>query len=87
MLEYTSLAHYAGGGFCDREDPSRQRGLGNAIPGLHSSWVGADRAVLAMARPWQAHIHQHNLIDAFVQNKIGMILNLQEASSQSAPGA
>jgi hypothetical protein len=43
-----------GGRACTREDPARQQG-GNAVPGLHSSWVG--EKVLAMARPWQARTY------------------------------
>ena len=31
-----------------------------------------------MARPWQEYVHKFSLVDAFVKNNIGMILNLQE---------
>jgi hypothetical protein len=69
---------HTGGRNCSKENPAKQKGR-NAIPGLHSSWVG-DK-VLAMARPWQQHVVHHNLPAAFAQHNIGMILNLQEVSS------
>ncbi len=33
---------------------------------------------LPHASPSQEHVHKYNLVDAFVKNNIGMILNLQE---------
>jgi protein tyrosine phosphatase domain-containing protein 1 len=66
-----------GGRSCTREHPGRQRGP-NAVPGLHSNWVGG--SVLAMARPWQEHVVKHDLPARFAELNIGMILNLQEAS-------
>ena len=67
--------HHAGARFCTRENPAKQRG-GNAVPGLHSSWVGD--WVLACARPWQEYVVKYSLVDAFLNANIGMILNLQE---------
>jgi protein tyrosine phosphatase domain-containing protein 1 len=66
-----------GGRACSREDPARQ-GQPNAVPGLHSSWVG-DGSVLAMARPWQQHVLKHDLPRRFRELGIGLIINLQEA--------
>lgn len=68
---------------CWREDPAKQKG-GNALLGLHSNWVGDH--VLAMARPWQDSVLQHNLVDVFVRNNIGMILNLQEVGEHGTCG-
>lgn len=40
-----------------------------------------------MARPWQEHVVKYDLVGRFVQENIGMILNLQEVSqSQLSPG-
>ncbi len=72
-----------GARFCTRENPAKQRG-GNAIPGLHSSWVGD--SVLAIARPWQEYIHKYSLVDAFLRANIGMILNLQEVGEHDSCG-
>eukprot|EP00195_Chlamydomonas_chlamydogama_P007117 CAMPEP_0202895358 /NCGR_PEP_ID=MMETSP1392-20130828/4583_1 /ASSEMBLY_ACC=CAM_ASM_000868 /TAXON_ID=225041 /ORGANISM="Chlamydomonas chlamydogama, Strain SAG 11-48b" /LENGTH=882 /DNA_ID=CAMNT_0049580345 /DNA_START=176 /DNA_END=2821 /DNA_ORIENTATION=- len=72
-----------GGGYCWRENPAKQKEP-NAIPGLHSSWVG-DK-VLAMARPWQDYVVKFNLVDAFVHHNIGMILNLQEVGEHDSCG-
>ena len=43
----------------------------------HPTLQVGDR-ILAMARPWQEYVHKFSLVDAFVKNNIGMILNLQE---------
>lgn len=67
----------AGGRFCTRENPAQQKG-GNAIPGLHCNWVGEQRQILAAARPWQENITKLGLVDVFLKQGIGMILNLQE---------
>eukprot|EP00882_Tetradesmus_deserticola_P022943 GHRQ01024953.1.p1 GENE.GHRQ01024953.1~~GHRQ01024953.1.p1 ORF type:complete len:102 (-),score=34.09 GHRQ01024953.1:468-773(-) len=64
-----------GGSSCTREDPARQKGP-NAVPGLHSNWVG--QHVLAMARPWQDNVITYNLVNKFKELNIGMIINLQE---------
>ncbi|GFR47125.1 hypothetical protein Agub_g8812 [Astrephomene gubernaculifera] len=72
-----------GSKWCTRENPARQK-QPNAIPGLHSSWVGEH--VLAMARPWQAHVTQYDMVAAFQQARIGMILNLQETGEHAHCG-
>ncbi|KAL6763265.1 protein-tyrosine phosphatase-like protein [Haematococcus lacustris] len=74
-----------GGRWCTREDPARQRG-GNAIPGLHCSWVGDKQNVLAMARPSQDKIVKMAMVDAFLKHNIGMILNLQEVGEHDSCG-
>ncbi len=67
----------AGGSFCDRENPAKQKGP-NAVPGLHSCWVGDAKMILAMARPWQENVRQLDLPGTFLKENVGMILNLQE---------
>jgi protein tyrosine phosphatase domain-containing protein 1 len=69
-----------GGRGCTREDPSRQKDA-NAVPGLHSNWVG--QHVLAMARPWQDNVVKFDLVNKFKELNIGMIINLQEVRSNS----
>ncbi|GIL44468.1 hypothetical protein Vafri_1913 [Volvox africanus] len=72
-----------GSKWCTRENPARQK-TANAIPGLHSDWV-SDK-VLAMARPWQSHVEQFKLVEAFQHQNIGMILNLQEVGEHANCG-
>lgn len=72
-----------GGRFCAKENPARQRG-GNAVPGLHSSWVGD--SILAMARPWQKNVTKYNLAKQFRMLEVGMILNLQEVGEHAKCG-
>eukprot|EP00798_Chlamydomonas_sp_ICE-L_P004014 gene4014-14093_t len=72
-----------GSKFCTRENPARQRG-GNAITGLHASWVGD--MVLAMARPWQENVVKCKMVEAFVKANVGMILNLQEVGEHESCG-
>ncbi|GLI65552.1 hypothetical protein VaNZ11_009114 [Volvox africanus] len=72
-----------GSKWCSRENPARQK-TANAIPGLHSDWV-SDK-VLAMARPWQSHVEQFKLLEAFQHENIGMILNLQEVGEHANCG-
>jgi protein tyrosine phosphatase domain-containing protein 1 len=69
-----------GGRGCTREDPARQKDA-NAVPGLHSNWVG--QHVLAMARPWQDNVVKFDLVNKFKELNIGMIINLQEVRSNS----
>ncbi len=71
-----------GGRSCTKENPAWQK-VGNAIPGLHCSWVTS--SVLAMARPWQENVLKFSLAERFKEENIGMILNLQEVSSGVAP--
>jgi protein tyrosine phosphatase domain-containing protein 1 len=42
--------------------------------------------MLAMARPWQEYVAKFSLVDAFVKNNIGMILNLQEVGEHDNCG-
>jgi hypothetical protein len=70
-----------GGRGCTREDPARQEDP-NAVPGLHSNWVG--QHVLAMARPWQDNVVKFDLVNRFKELNIGMIINLQEVRSNSS---
>ncbi|KAG2493410.1 hypothetical protein HYH03_008535 [Edaphochlamys debaryana] len=72
-----------GSKWCTRENPERQK-TPNAIPGLHSSWVG-DK-ILAMARPWQSHVDKFAMVDEFKKANIGMILNLQEVGEHATCG-
>lgn len=72
-----------GGRNCTKENPAHQR-TPNAIPGLHSNWVG-DK-ILAMARPWQENVMKHDLVSRFKEANIGMILNLQEVCPVAAEG-
>lgn len=67
-----------GGRNCTKENPARQKD-GNAVPGLHSNWVGDN--ILATARPWQDNVIKHDLVSKFKELNIGMILNLQEVRS------
>jgi protein tyrosine phosphatase domain-containing protein 1 len=69
-----------GGKSCPRENPAKQKGP-SAIQGLHSNWVGSN--VLAMARPWHENVKKHEVVDQFLKEKIGLIINLQEVSSTS----
>lgn len=34
-------------------------------------------SILAMARPWQSHLIKFGVVEAFVKENIGMVLNLQ----------
>eukprot|EP00200_Dunaliella_tertiolecta_P007124 CAMPEP_0202370966 /NCGR_PEP_ID=MMETSP1127-20130417/2457_1 /ASSEMBLY_ACC=CAM_ASM_000462 /TAXON_ID=3047 /ORGANISM="Dunaliella tertiolecta, Strain CCMP1320" /LENGTH=1256 /DNA_ID=CAMNT_0048967055 /DNA_START=16 /DNA_END=3783 /DNA_ORIENTATION=- len=74
-----------GGNRCSKEAPEAQKG-GNAIPGLHSNWVGQDASMLAMARPWHQYVLTYRLVDAFVNHNIGMVLNLQEVGEHDHCG-
>jgi hypothetical protein len=38
--------------------------------------------VLAMARPWQRSLQEYAILDAFVKQNIGMVLNLQEVGNK-----
>jgi len=77
-LQEQVLCLCEGGRHCTREDPAKQKGL-NAVPGLHSNWVGEH--VLAMARPWQHNVIKHDLVNKFQELNIGMVLNLQEVGA------
>lgn len=63
---------------------SNQRNTHQALVGVHSNWV-TDH-VVAMARPSQRVIEEHDLIRQFKELGIGAVLNLQEQGEHKACG-
>ena len=56
----------------------------NAIDGLYSNWI--TNTIMARARPSSRLIKEFKLVEAFKENDIGSIINLQEAGEHEQCG-
>jgi len=74
-----------GGRRCRREDPKYLRGA-PAVEGVHSSWVGEGRRLIAMARPNGIGKSAEVLMANLKVANVGAVVNLQQVGEHSACG-
>ena len=77
------LCFFCGGASCPYENYQFQIN-GNAIQGLHSSWILP--SVLAMQRPSSRLIKMFSIIEQFKMKEIGAVVNLQECGEHALCG-